>query len=151
MYQKSTLLQNTPLFVPIYTEDGINVENPAVGYYDRMLAPTCRDGPTPDGLTCLWSHVNAPNILILDNEMSLNLDDLSDVVTVVKDILSKSPTIFPLQGILLRFQGKSDTYMSNTFGRDSVHFEWYTWLRMGGKNIQPASLAGYQTIMQVLV
>jgi L-gulonolactone oxidase len=36
------LLRDTPYFVPIYTEDGETVKNPAVGYYDQMFAPTCR-------------------------------------------------------------------------------------------------------------
>lgn len=58
----------TPLWVPIYTEDGLIVQNPATGYYDKMFAPICLD--KPQGRlreACVWSH-NNNNITILDNE-----------------------------------------------------------------------------------
>jgi hypothetical protein len=38
----NALQRKSQLFVPIYTEDGETVLNPAVGYYDRMFAPICR-------------------------------------------------------------------------------------------------------------
>jgi L-gulonolactone oxidase len=43
-YSISSLLRKAQLFVPIYTEDGETVKNPAVGYYDVMFAPVCRCG-----------------------------------------------------------------------------------------------------------
>jgi hypothetical protein len=149
---KSSLIEETPGFVPIYTEDGSSVSNPAVGNYDEMFAPTCREDETPDGLECPWAHGKVgSNLTLLDNEVGFDLDDLPDVIFAVKQIIEQTPTIFPLQGILLRFSAASDTYMSTAYKRDTVHFEWYTWLRKTGKENAPASLAGYQAIMQLLV
>lgn len=111
-YTQSTLLRTTPDFVPIYTYDGYTVANPAVGYYDKMFAPVCNEGPTSfSRLQCFYAHGNVnANITILDNEISLALDDMPEFITAVNDILSKAPATFPVQGILLRFSANSDTY-----------------------------------------
>lgn len=66
---QSTLLTDTPGFVPIYTEDGYTVTMPAVGYYDLMFAPICQDNSSDLGLACVWDHGNVNgNITVLDNE-----------------------------------------------------------------------------------
>lgn len=63
-----SLVVQTPDWVPIYTEDGYRVKNPAVGYYDLMFAPICFDNPQgPLGAACIWDH-GPNNITILDNE-----------------------------------------------------------------------------------
>ena len=59
-----------PDFVPIYTENGLTVKNPAVGYPHKMFSPICSE--TSKGLlgeACVWAHrhINS-NITILDNE-----------------------------------------------------------------------------------
>lgn len=83
--------------------------------------------------------------------ISLSLTDLPAFIRAVKDIVKKTPTAFPLQGILMRFSDKSDIYMSNSYGRQSVHFEFYLWKRKDEYNHASGSLAGYQTILQTLV
>lgn len=60
----------TPGFVPIYTEDGTTVKNPAVGYPHSMFAVSCsEENAGLAGEACFWAHgdINA-NITILDNE-----------------------------------------------------------------------------------
>lgn len=55
-------------WVPIYSEDGFVLQNPAVGYYDVMFAPTCTD--TAQGVlgtACPWDH-GPNNMTFLDNE-----------------------------------------------------------------------------------
>lgn len=69
----------------------------------------------------------------------------------VKNIISKTPTAFPLQGILLRFSDESDIYMSTAYGKQTTHFEFYSWNRKDVYNEPTGSLAGYQTILQTLV
>lgn len=62
------LLTDTPDWVPIYTEDGERVKNPAVGYYDLMFAPICHSTPQGRlGAACVWDH-HPNNLTILDNE-----------------------------------------------------------------------------------
>lgn len=69
----------------------------------------------------------------------------------MKDIISKTPTAFPLQGILIRFSDRSDIYMSTAYGRQTAHFEFYFLNRDDRYNEPSGSLAGYQTILQLLV
>lgn len=67
-YTELALLQQVPLWVPIYTEDSYTIKMPAVGYYDVMFAPICHD--TPQGIfgeACLWDH-GPNNATIVDNE-----------------------------------------------------------------------------------
>ncbi|KAJ6647385.1 L-gulonolactone oxidase 5 [Pseudolycoriella hygida] len=145
-----TLLVQVPDFVPIYTSDGYLLQMPAVGYYDLMFAPICFDRPQGLlGAACAWNH-GPNNITILDNEFALDLADLPDFITDIKDIISKTPTAFPLQGILMRFSDKSDIYMSTAYGRQTVCFEFYLWNRNDPYNQPSGSLAGYQTILQLL-
>lgn len=82
---------------------------------------------------------------------SLPLTDLKPFVEAVKDIVKKTPTAFPLQGLYFRFSGKSDSYMSTSYGRNSVHVGFYRWQRNNPYDDATASLAGYQTILQTLV
>ncbi len=65
-----SLWTQTPGFVPIHTEDGLIVSNPAIGYPQPMFSPICSEAPTNVlGEACAWAHghINA-NITILDNE-----------------------------------------------------------------------------------
>ncbi|KAJ6635226.1 L-gulonolactone oxidase 5 [Pseudolycoriella hygida] len=144
------LIHQVPGWVPIYTENGFLIKMPAVGYYDVMFAPICHD--TPQGFlqeTCVWD--NGPNnITILDNEFGVDLPKLPSFIAKVKDIVNKTPTAFPLQGILMRFSDKSDIYMSTAYGSQTVHFEFYLWNRRDPYNEPSGSLAGYQTILQML-
>lgn len=41
--------------------------------------------------------------------------------------------------------------MSTAYGRQTVHFEFYVWNRNDKYNEPSGSLAGYQTILQILV
>lgn len=67
-YLELTLLIQTPLFAPIYTEDEFTIQNPAVGYYDQMFAPICyNEARGPLEAACVWSH-GGNEITILDNE-----------------------------------------------------------------------------------
>lgn len=67
-YLELALVQQVPFWVPIYTENGITIQNPAVGYYDVMFAPVCYDTPQGlDGRACIWDH-GPNNVTILDNE-----------------------------------------------------------------------------------
>ncbi|OXA60733.1 L-gulonolactone oxidase [Folsomia candida] len=149
---QKTLTSQVPDFVPIYTEDGKTVLNPAVGYYDKMFAPICSDTSTKmSSLQCLFSHGNVyANITILDNEMSVDLDELPKLINAIKDILSKAPAAFPFQGILLRFSAKSTDFMSTSYGRDSVNFEFYIANRKNMYQKAASGLAAYQAIMQLL-
>lgn len=67
---KSSLVLDTPGFVPIYTENGYSVENPAVGYPHSMFSAFCDENDAGySGISCFWAHgdINA-NLTILDNE-----------------------------------------------------------------------------------
>lgn len=67
---ESSLLIQTPGFVPIYTEDGTLVKNPAVGYPHSMFASFCSEENAGfSGTSCFWAHgdINS-NTTILDNE-----------------------------------------------------------------------------------
>lgn len=68
-YLQLTLWTQTPLFVPIYTEDEYTIQNPAVGYYDLMFAPICyNEEKGPLGAACVWAHGDNA-LTILDNEL----------------------------------------------------------------------------------
>lgn len=85
------------------------------------------------------------------SRFGLDLSRLGEFIEAVKKIVKKTPTAFPLQGILMRFSDKSDIYMSTAYGRQTVHFEFYLWNRRDTYNRPSGSLAGYQTILQTLV
>lgn len=53
-----------------YTEDGLNVKNPAVGYPLEMVTSICSEVPTRKlGDSCIWAHGNInANLTILDHE-----------------------------------------------------------------------------------
>lgn len=76
---------------------------------------------------------------------------MPNFVAEIKDIIKKTPTTFVVQGILMRFSQKDDTYMSNSYGRQSVHFEFYMLNRKDMYNDASSSLGGYQTVLQMLV
>ncbi len=84
-------------------------------------------------------------------KFSLELSRLGDFIEAVKTIVKKTPTAFPLQAILMRFSDRTDIYMSPSYGRQSVHFEFYLWNRNDIYGHASGSLAGYQTILQTLV
>ncbi len=71
----------------------------------------------------------------------------------VKDIVNKTSTTtaFPLYGIVLRFSGKSNIYMSTSYKRDVCHLEFEVWKRSDPYNDASGNLAGYQTILQAFV
>lgn len=73
------------------------------------------------------------------------------VVRTIKDIVSKTSATFPLHGIILRFSGDSDIYMSTSYKRDVCHLEFAVWKRSDPYNDASGNLAGYQTILQALV
>ncbi len=81
----------------------------------------------------------------------IGLDDLSAFIVAAKDIVKKTPTAFPLQGLFMRLSGKSDIYMSTAYQRDTVHVEFALWKRTNGYEEASGSLAGYQTIIQIMV
>lgn len=62
------LLMPLPDWVPIYaTQQGV-FQNPAVGYYDEMIAPICHSEPQGIlGTACVWSH-GGNSVTILDHE-----------------------------------------------------------------------------------
>ncbi len=91
------------------------------------------------------------NFLTLSSRFSLPLSRLGEFINEVKAIVKKTPTAFPLQGILMRFTDASDIYMSTSYRRQSVHFEFYLWKRDDMYERPSGSLAGYQTILQLLV
>ncbi|XP_037041555.1 L-gulono-1,4-lactone dehydrogenase-like isoform X3 [Bradysia coprophila] len=148
----SSLWTQTMSYVPIYTEDGVYVQNPAIGFPQSMLSTTCsEDSNRFLGEACPWAHghINA-NMTLLDSKFSLALSDLELFVKAVKDIVKKTPSAFTINGLHFRFSGKSDNYMSTSYGRNSVNVEFYRWKRVDPYNDASASLAGYQTILQTL-
>ncbi|KAJ6635180.1 L-gulonolactone oxidase 2 [Pseudolycoriella hygida] len=146
----SSLYKQTLGVAPIYTEDGKTVKNPAVGFADSMLSTSCNEGKAGFFETaCIWAHGETKsNITILDNEIVIPLKRLPDFVKAVKDIVKKTPTTFPLQGMWIRFSGKSDIFMSTNYGRDSVHIEFIVMHRKKAYEEASGGLAGVQTILQ---
>lgn len=51
----------------------------------------------------------------------------------------------------MRFSDKTDILMSTAYGIQTVHFEFYLWNRKDRYSDPSGSLAGYQTIIQLLV
>lgn len=83
--------------------------------------------------------------------IAIALTDLPAFIEAAKDIIKKTPTVFPLQGMWIRFSGKSDIHMSSAYQRDTAHIEFGVWKRTDAYNKASGSLAGYQTILQTLV
>lgn len=172
-FAKLSLIEQTPEMAPIYTEDGITVQNPAVGYAHFISSPICNGSPQgPNGAACPDSQ-GANSLTTIDNEQvklvsicdsifniffifasnrfSIALCDLADFVKTVKDILKKTPTSFPIFGIRITFSGKSNIYLSTSYGRESVNVEFRALNRKNLTNDPSGSSAGYQAIVQVLV
>jgi FAD/FMN-containing dehydrogenase len=147
-YFAATLYRKIPDNVPIYSEDGIHVQNPAVGFYHRMFAPICK---STGWIQCPWLHGNEGGISFTDNEFSFELSRLPEVISTVEDILSKYPAVFPVYGILLRFSKPSNTYMSTSYGRVTCHLEFYMKTRKNAYEDPSLGLAAYQAIVQSLV
>jgi hypothetical protein len=142
-----SLYTNVPDTIPIYSENGITVQNPAVGFYHHMYSPICH---SEGWVQCPWLHGDN-HASILDNELSVDLLKLPQLVRTVKDILSKYPTVFPVHGILMRFTGPSTSYMSNSLNRMSCAFEFYIPRRKNWYEETSVGLAAYQAIVQSLV
>jgi len=113
---QATLLETVPDFAPIYTENGITVKMPAVGFYHRMFAPICHEHGFSQ---CPWFH-GPFNITQLDNEIGIDVNDVPAVARMLKDVVSKYPAVFPFQGILLRFSASTETFMSQAYEQDSA-------------------------------
>lgn len=90
-------------------------------------------------------------IFVTLSRIGFALTDLPAVIATIKDIVKKTPTAFPLKGLIFRFSGKSDIYMSTSYERDTVHMEFLHWKRSDVYNDASGNLAGYQTILQALV
>ncbi|KAJ6645515.1 L-gulonolactone oxidase [Pseudolycoriella hygida] len=115
-----------------------------VGYPHDVLSAIC-------GVeACMWSHPKPFAEETLEMDFDFNLNDLPAAASTIKDIISKTPTSFPMHGIVIRFSGKSDIYMSTSYKRDSCHLGFKLWLRTDAYNHASGNLAGYQTISQVL-
>ncbi|XP_037045984.1 probable L-gulonolactone oxidase 4 [Bradysia coprophila] len=150
-FMKFSLVQNAPEMVPIFTEDGINVVNPAVGYPHMISSPTCYSKPQgPNQAACPDSH-GANSITTLDYEFSIKTCDLADFAEAVKDIIKKTPTAFPVLGIRITFSGRSDIFLSPSFGQESAYVEFRMLNTKDLFNQPSASLAGFQTIVQALI
>ncbi|KAJ6649986.1 L-gulonolactone oxidase 5 [Pseudolycoriella hygida] len=149
---KSSLFAQTPGFVPIYSEDGVLLQNPAIGFPNEMLSSVCSEENSGlTGKACVWAHGDLhANLTALDNEFAIPIDEIENFVLTVKDILSKTPTAFPVQGIIFRFSAQSDSYMSVSHGRDTVHIEFLVAKRSNSYEKASGGLAGYQTIGQSL-
>jgi len=146
------LVEQVSGWVPIYTEYGYSTLNPAVGFYDLMIAPVCDETPQgPYGAACLWCHGPNNNMTILDSEFGVALDDLPALIKDVKEIIKRTPVAFPIQGVVMRFSDTTDILMSTAYGRQTVHFEFYLWNRKDRFEDPSGSLAGYQTILQLMV
>lgn len=67
-FMKSSLVIQVPGCVPIFTEDGSLVKNPAVGYSHLLSSPICYNNPKGLlGAACSDSH-GANSLTTLDNE-----------------------------------------------------------------------------------
>lgn len=65
---KLSLTRKAPEMAPIYTEDGVDVVNPAVGYPHMISSPICYSDPQgPNQAACPESH-GANSITTLDYE-----------------------------------------------------------------------------------
>jgi len=148
-YFARTLYEEVPDFVPIYTEDNKILQNPGIGFSHDMLAADCNINRTLTPLqSCPW-YETPRAFRLVDQEISLDVNDMANFVKDVKDIISKSPASFPLQGILLRFSQASTILMSTSAARNSCHFEWYIEKRWNEYEDSPASITAYQTMMQL--
>lgn len=83
--------------------------------------------------------------------IGIAVTDLPDFVAVVRDVEQKTPLAFPVQGLVMRFSGASDIYMSTAYQRDSIHVEFMVPKRTDAYNYATGCLAGYQTILQTMV
>jgi hypothetical protein len=146
-YSMRTLYTKVPDYVPIFTEDGSSVQNPAVGFPHRMLAATCKN---TGWYQCPWLHMPEDQHYV-DNEVAVDLEDLPYLVRTVKDILTKYPAVFPIQGIRLRFSGASNTWMSFNYGRASCHFEFFFGTRYNPYENPGLGLAAFQAMLQAMV
>jgi len=141
------LFKTIPDIQPIYTENNLLVQNPAVGYYHQMSSVSCMD---TGWIQCPWAH-GENGARSLDNEMAIDIKDLPLFTKRVRDILKKSPAVFPFEGILIRFSGSSTTHMSLSQGRNTCHVEFYPLDRDNRYQDPKVGLAAYQAIMQSLL
>ncbi|KAJ6635041.1 L-gulonolactone oxidase 2 [Pseudolycoriella hygida] len=123
--------------------------NVAVGYPHEMISSICSKESQSEEI-CSWLHPEPYSKKTLNVEFSCELTDLPVVIATMKDILNNSPSAFPVYGILIRFSGKNDIYMSTSYGMDTVHIEWFLWKRTDQYKEPSGNLAGYQTIQQAL-
>ncbi|XP_037042731.1 probable L-gulonolactone oxidase 6 [Bradysia coprophila] len=146
------VVSQTPGLTPFYSENGIFVNNPAVGYPSDMLAAVCsEENAGLLGKACLWAHGDLKsNMTGLDNEIGIPLTNLEDLVLTVKDIQAKTPLVFPIDGLVMRFSGKSEIYMSTAHQRDTIHVEFVLVQRTDPYNDATGALAGYQTLLQAM-
>lgn len=85
------------------------------------------------------------------SRISIPLTSLADLVSTVNDIQKKTPLAFPLDGLIMRFSGKSDSFLSPDFRRDTINVEFAIMKRTDEYNDSSGGLAGYQTLLQAMV
>jgi hypothetical protein len=129
---------------PVYTEDGENIANPAVGYGWRLMANRCTPG------FCMFENGNK-SLYYDDNSMGLDVGELPGLVMTIKEILQELPLAFPVTGIAMRFNRPSENLMSVAYGRKTVVVELITHTREDPFRTPKNGIAAQQAILQAMV
>jgi len=127
---------------PIYTSNGTDSANPAVGYGWKMMSAHCTQ--------CLDTNGNH-SLYYEEVAIGCDVKELPAIVQTIRGIIQDYSAAFPVSGVLFRFVPQSDAYLSFANGRDVVVVELITPMRNDMFSRPKAGLAAYQAIAQALV
>lgn len=129
---------------PIFSEDGVNIKNPANGIAWRLMSNRCHT-------YCPWNNGNTSSILPEEFSVALQILNLPSAIKTIKEILEIIPTAFTMVGIFIRFSKPSDSLMAISNGHETVTLEWASPMRDNPYEDAKGGLGAYQAILQSLV
>jgi L-gulonolactone oxidase len=143
-YMMHSLYQQVVGRPPAYwTENGMTIVNPAIGFGWKMMCQKCTPGK------CLWENGNQ-SVFVDDTSIGVDVKDLPEIVQMIKNVILEIPAGFPVS-LAIRFYRASDAWMSPASGRNSAMIEIITPLRTDPFNTAKFGLGAYQAILQSLV
>lgn len=139
-YTKRSLYQRVVGRDPAFSEDGLNMANPAVGFGYEMMCSKCT--------RCPWDV----SVFVEESSISMDLDkEFPRALETIRNILKEEPTPFNMYGLFIRFSPPSDALLAMQNGRRSFHIDWISSLRFDYLTRPKVGLGTMQAIIQALV
>jgi len=133
---------------PIYSEDGVLLQNPGDGYAWRLMSSFC--GNATRG-RCSWLNGEENSILPEESSVAFDISEFTGVMSLIRDVLQNYPASFALVGVYIRFSISSPALMAISSGRTTFTVEWTTPMRKNPFVDARDGIGAYQMMLQEMV